>query len=968
MKKTARFLIAVLLVLTLVCPSFAAEAVSEVKSTETSDFRGLWVSTVVNIDYPSKPTTDSEKLKAEAIRILDFAKDTGFNAVFLQVRPTADAFYKSDIFPWSRYLTGKQGVAPANGFDPLEFWVEEAHKRGLELHAWVNPYRVTKKEAGKPAHDFASLASNNPAVMHPEWVVKHSDGNLYFDPGIPEVRQLIIAGVLEIVKNYDVDGIHFDDYFYPSTSFNDQATYNKYRAPGQNIDDWRRENVNTLVRDCYSAIKSVKSSVRFGISPFGIWANRSRNPKGSDTNGLQSYYSHYADSLKWVKDGIIDYIAPQLYWNIGYSAADYKKLLSWWNDAVKGTGVDLYIGQAAYKAGDSDPKSPWYGTGEIVRQLELNETMENVKGCIMFTYNSLANYPQLAAAVKEVFAERDASNGTSGLIISRPSSNITTSLDSYYINGASDPEKPLYLNGIPVTDRSEKGYFGVLVPLQKGANKFTFTQDGKSVTRVITRTESSSEPEKMSKAQIITSSAFPRSQFYGMPGETVTLSCKAPAGSTVTVQLGGRTYTMKQKTSTPAGSGIYAATFACDITLPDYTGTPRVVDMGVPVYTMNYRGTVSTQKGGAGIGVIMKGAPYYAEVKVPMTYTFNEPSSENGGVHQLYSGMLDSVTGMSGSYVRLASGQWVSKSDVNIYSPGFRIEPVIKNIEYVTGDVWHTIRLDTSFSPAAFATFDGSSIKLYVSASSKASAPSLPSDSIVSSVNISGNGDSGTLVALTLKKGETLGGYYVEKTGTGIELKIRRKAVSKNESKPLSGISVMLDPGHGGSDSGAIGPLGLACAEKDINLNLAKKLRTELEALGARVYLTRESDTYVSLEDRLTMSKLMLPDLFVSLHANSMADNVDISKVDGFSVWYREQLAAPIAGQLYDHVTKSLNRTEKGKHVRNFYVTRGTWTPSLILETGFVPNPQEFEWLTDDAEQTRLARSIAEAIAEYFRN
>jgi len=222
-------------------------------------------------------------------------------------------------------------------------------------------------------------------------------------------------------------------------------------------------------------------------------------------------------------------------------------------------------------------------------------------------------------------------------------------------------------------------------------------------------------------------------------------------------------------------------------------------------------------------------------------------------------------------------------------------------------------------------------------------------------------------MTLTVRPGEKLDGYYIEKTSGGLLLHVKRKPQSKDQSLPLKGLSIMLDPGHGGTETGAIGPLGLRYAEKDINLNLAKKLAAELEALGARVYLTREDDRTVSLEDRLAMSKMMLPDLFVSLHANSMADNVDISKVDGFSVWYREPLAKDLVELLYNHVTGSLGRTLKGTHVRNFYVTRGTWTPSILLETGFVPNPQEFEWLTDEAEQTRLAKSIAEAITAYFR-
>jgi uncharacterized lipoprotein YddW (UPF0748 family) len=227
-------------------------SIASFNTSSNVDFRGVWVATVVNIDYPSKPTSDSETLKSEAIKVLDNAKATGFNAVFLQVRPTADAFYKSNYFPWSKYLTGTQGIMPSDNFDPLEFWVEEAHKRGIELHAWINPYRITKITYDEPKYDFASLAPSNPAIPHPDWVVKYTDGNLYFDPGIPEVQQLIINSVLEIIQNYNVDGIHFDDYFYPGTDFNDKATYEKYNTVNQNINDWRRSNVNSLHSEKYT--------------------------------------------------------------------------------------------------------------------------------------------------------------------------------------------------------------------------------------------------------------------------------------------------------------------------------------------------------------------------------------------------------------------------------------------------------------------------------------------------------------------------------------------------------------------------------------------------------------------------------------------------------------------------------------------------------------------------------------------
>ena len=362
--------------------------------------RGLWVASVVNIDYPSKPTADPEILKKEALEILDNAKNTGLNAVFLQVRPTADAFYKSKYFPWSKFLTGTQGKAPDKNFDPLAFWIEEAHTRGIELHAWINPYRITKKTASEAKPTINSLHYSHPARKNPEWVVQYKDGNLYFDPGIPAVRKLIVDSIMELVENYDIDGIHFDDYFYPGRDFNDSKTYAAYGKGFKNIGDWRRNNVNQLVSEVYDAIKSTDRDVRFGISPFGIWANKKNNSLGSDTNGLETDYDHFADARKWVKDGIVDYICPQLYWNIGYKVADYSKLLTWWKDVVSGTSVDLYIGHAAYKAGDQDKTSPWHGVAEIERQLLLNRQYPEVKGSLFFNYASLANSPALRAAIR----------------------------------------------------------------------------------------------------------------------------------------------------------------------------------------------------------------------------------------------------------------------------------------------------------------------------------------------------------------------------------------------------------------------------------------------------------------------------------------------------------------------------------------------------------------------------------------
>lgn len=379
MKRSFRLLALVLVcVLTLITPAFAATP------SASEEMRGVWVSSVYNLDYPSSPTTDPDKLKAEADEILDNCVKWGLNAVFLQVRPSGDALYKSDLFPWSKYLTGSVGTAPQDGFDPLEYWVEAAHERGLELHAWINPYRITR--GGDT--EWNSLPSTHPAKMNPDWVVKYSDGNYYFNPGLPEVRDLVTRGAAEIVQNYDVDGLHMDDYFYPGTDFGDAAAYQKYGSGFSDIADFRRDSVNQLVAQLDTAVHNLDPDIQFGISPSGIWANKSTDPRGSNTNGSEHYVSSYADSLYWIENGLVDYIIPQIYWEIGHKLADFATLADWWNDAVAGSDVHLYIGMGAYRCADN-PTGVWTTTDPLFDSLAYLENKNNVGGCVFFRYGSI---------------------------------------------------------------------------------------------------------------------------------------------------------------------------------------------------------------------------------------------------------------------------------------------------------------------------------------------------------------------------------------------------------------------------------------------------------------------------------------------------------------------------------------------------------------------------------------------------
>ena len=350
--------------------------------------RGVWISTVYNLDFPSKQTTNSDDLKNEIDDIVKNISEIGFNAVFLQVRPSSDAIYPSEIYPWSRYLTGKQGISPDKNFDPLKYWIDKCHEYSIELHAWINPYRITKDKD----KEFETLSQNNPAVLNSVWVVKYSDGNYYYNPAVPEVRNLVTKGVKEIIEKYDVDGIHMDDYFYPGTDFDDAKEYKKYNnGEFTDIGDWRRNNVNLLVKSIYEAVKTCGKDVVFGISPSGIWANKSQNELGSDTKGKSSYYEMYADTRKWVKENMLDYLAPQIYWEFGYNIADYEVISKWWADVFEDSDVNLYIGLADYRTIDASDTSPWYMGEEIRRQMDYNYKISQIDGEIHFRYKMINN-------------------------------------------------------------------------------------------------------------------------------------------------------------------------------------------------------------------------------------------------------------------------------------------------------------------------------------------------------------------------------------------------------------------------------------------------------------------------------------------------------------------------------------------------------------------------------------------------
>ncbi len=444
-----------------------------------SEIRGVWIATVYNIDFPSAPDLPREKLTAELDAILDNCAAWGLNTVFFQVRPSCDALYKSDIFPVSRFLS-TTGELP---LDPLSYLLDAAHRREIFVYAWVNPLRITTAYVADPVLPRGIT----------DGMTSLYDGKLVLNAGVPEARRFVADGVREIVEKYDVDGVVFDDYFYPypvnddsgaRVPFDDGAAYEKYGG-GVPLADFRRQSVNELVKECRDAIKSVDSDCRFGVSPFGVWRN-SEEVGGAGTLGLEAYDELYCDAKAWVSGGYVDFLCPQIYWQRSTANTPYEKLAEWWNGVLGAGDADLLISHAAYRYEEGDWDSP---AGEMKAQVEFARSLMAYRGSVFYGYDELkGDVSGITDEVTEVYE-----NEVVYLSPSSDGSDITvTSHDNYssvgrgeaFLSGHSDPSLPLFLNGEPV-GRLKNGDFTVKVTVSDGENRFLFTQRGKEFLFVL---------------------------------------------------------------------------------------------------------------------------------------------------------------------------------------------------------------------------------------------------------------------------------------------------------------------------------------------------------------------------------------------------------------------------------------------------------------------------------------------------
>lgn len=845
------------------------------------EFRAVWVTTVFNLDFPSRQDLTADEMKREIDAIVSRTADLGLNAIIFQVRPTGDAFYDSEIFPWSNWLTGTQGVGIPD-FDPLQYFIEASHARNIELHAWLNPYRII--HTATDSSDPNTLAPDNPVRLNPHlavpWTTSGGNRGLFLDPGLPEARQLILDGIAEIVLNYDIDGIHFDDYFYPGSDFDDSGSFALYGG-GMNLGDWRRENVNTLIRDIQSLIRDINEeqdrNVRWGISPTAIWKNATTDPLGKlTTRGMESYYALYADTRLWVTEGWVDYIMPQIYWHIGFEIADFEAVLDWWINLCHDVDVNLYIGLAAWREYDQVPN--W--EGELVRQLTMMAQSDVVMGSAFFRYNSLRG--TLGNTLRDFFEQADYVPREPLMIlehlsVGKPERNVTiTGTDAtaagFNVLGTSIPSLPLYLNGQRVTSRTVEGFFFVHVPLESGENVFTFSQEGQDdVVRIITRNP-------------------PR------PGD----------------------------------------------------GTPQPAVTTTEVTT-----------------------PRYARVVRDDAWVFPSHTTTGGSDWMLAQGQVDRVVAQSSNgFVKLSSGIWVRSNTVSIRTESDFIKNVLTTGVYHPGADYDIITWESELSVAIVPSFDGRVLTVNFGMHTQPPPLSLPDDlseTMFESVR-SGVRDYASYFEFTIRDDVRFEGQFVSFEDGEMRLYLKHRKTLTDGDNPLEGITILLDPGHGGDEPGAVGPLGADMPESYIVLINAELLTERLRALGATVYLTRETDIQVSLQDRVNMSRDLRPDLFLSLHINSVAETTNSENIKGFTVWYRNPNAVPFAELTLELMHDITPHTNRYRHINqaNFFVCRPSWVPSVLFESGFIVNLEDFIFLIDPREQERMADATVEVILAYF--
>ncbi len=955
--------------------SIAANLDVQIPLEDNEEVRGVWIATTININFPSKQGLSVRELKNELDDILKTSYQTGLNTVFFQVRPCADALYNSDIFPSSVYLTGKQGEKPEDDFDCLEYLLNEAKKYDIDVHAWINPYRVTMYES-----DNEKLSSDNPAVLYPEYTVKYADGKTYFNPALQEVRDLVVSGVKELVTNYpDLAGIHFDDYFYPYPSgnaeFDDAAQY-EILANGQDKAQWRRENVNALVKQTYEAIKEINPECLFGVSPFGIWANKGSDTyvAGSDTNGLEAYSSLYCDALAWVNGGYVDYIAPQNYWSFSAASSAFDNVARWWNANLDGTGVDLYMGHAAYKAKD-------YAKNELASQVEFCRSLISYKGSIFYGYEDIKNNTvniktKLSQLYSYPVVYSDNEPSGKGVNVKFPSNNSNAPSQYTYIIGSSDPAYPVMFEGEKLS-RTKDGYFNAYKKLSVGKNTLSFTQNGKTKNITVNYKNTKNSPsayKTMGKFEL--QNMYPNGETWITTGEKLTVSCAAPAGSVVTAKIGGMEIVLSPTINPPFESEYMYELYKGTFSPSTFVNDTEITSLGTLTFTASLNGETTTKQACL---IKQAGKNAYAYATVVNDYSHTKVTTSSSFYDDFLpssAGMRDYVRFKTDGYYKLRFGGFVSEENVQItYGEPLQLNKIITTaIEVVCTDSTNNknnttdLRFGVTENVPVDVDFRENSMRIIIYNTDVNVLPQfeIKDNPLISSIEgTKGTRENMVIYRVKLKDDNNFYGFNIVYENGMMIVKLNNPQSLASGDKPLLNKTIVVDAGHGGTDKGALGHGDKN--EADLNFEIANVFAEKLTELGANVVRTRESDITIDLYERMDLFNKINPDMLVSVHHNSVTESSNAGKARGFLSLYSNNSGVLLAKTLSETVSDELCRLERQCSYQQLAVCRNHRFPSALVEMSFICNAEEYQWTLDKQNIERSADALVNATLEYYK-
>ncbi len=729
----------------------------------------------------------------------------------------------------------------------------------------------------------------------------------------------------------------------------------------------------------FETIKAIDPACAFGVSPFGIYANKgSATPVlGSETNGLESYFSLYCDPLAWAKGGYVDYLAPQVYWAFNTSAAPFDTVSKWWNANLDGTGVKLYIGHAAHKVAD-------FAKNELPCQVEFTRTLLTCKGSIFYGYAYIKDKSTgLADKLAEIYAEplsysEISSNGKIAAI-NYPSSGYKASASSQYMLGSSDPAYPITLNDNPVS-RTKDGYFSLYTSLSQGENSYVVKQGDMSVSHTVTYTTKTAAVVNTLPSFDITDTT-PDCETWISGGDTVTFSCTAPAGATVTVRVGGASATLSPTLGAKPSAGKHIKeVYKGSIKFSSFAPAGQIVDLGTITFTAK-SGSNSVSKSVGLMKEIGAGAYIYAQAEKDYTHLKKSPTSSFYDDYTPTSkGMRDYIIGFSQGYYKLKFGGYIDSSLVSVVEG----QPLYDNIatsatmEVVSSDI---MNYDGNYTELRFGVLenvpvdvwvDGSEITIVLYCTNPQNMPQMDfvENPLFSSVSVKA-GASGKTVLYTakLKNADNYYGFNLSYDKSFVVIRFNNPITTYNTDKPLADKLIFVDAGHGGEDIGArgAGDPELGMFESQLNLLIANDLAKKLADLGATVYTTRTEDVTYSLYDRLDMIDAVQPDMLISVHHNSVADSANAAKARGFLSLYSNNSGIMLAKTVSDTVSDMLNRYQRASAYQMLAVVRDHRFPSTLAEMSFISNVEEFQWTLTEGNIERSADALVQGILNFYK-